>query len=86
MHVVPGDTALLILGTGEQGGDVNLQDLERLPDKMGLAKRPLYEQFFSWVWNIAQLDFGTLLVERSPVIEELKIRLPLTLEVASLRR
>jgi len=79
MHVVPGDIALLILGTGEQGGDVNLQDLERLRTKMGL-NRPLYEQFFSWVWNIAHLDFGTSLWSGAPVLEELRIRLPLTLE------
>ncbi|MDQ3830840.1 MAG: ABC transporter permease [Candidatus Tectomicrobia bacterium] len=81
MHVVPGDIALLILGTGEQGGDVNLQDLERLREKMGL-NRPLYEQFLSWVWNIVRLDFGTSLWSGAPVIEELRVRLPLTLEVA----
>ena len=80
MHVVPGDIALLIPRHCEQGGDVNLQDLERLRTKMG--RTPLYEQFFSWVWGIAHLDFGTLLVEGAPVLEELKIRLPLTLEVA----
>ena len=81
MNVVPGDIALLILGTGEQGGDVNLQDLERLRTKMGLD-RPLYEQFLSWVWGIMHLDFGTSLWSGAPVLEELKIRLPLTLEVA----
>jgi peptide/nickel transport system permease protein len=81
MHVVPGDIALLILGTGEQGGDVNLQDLERLRERMGLH-RPLIEQFLSWVWGITQLDFGTSLWSGAPVLEELKIRLPLTLEVA----
>ena len=41
MHVVPGDIALLILGTGEQGGDVNLQDLERLRKKWGLTARSM---------------------------------------------
>jgi peptide/nickel transport system permease protein len=81
MNVVPGDIALLILGTGEQGGDVNLQDLERLRTKMGLD-RPLYEQFLSWVWGITHLDFGTSLWSGAPVLEELKIRMPLTLEVA----
>jgi len=83
MHVVPGDIALLILGTGEQGGDVNLQDLERLRTKMGLD-RPLYEQFLSWVWGIMHLNFGTSLWSGAPVLEELKIRLPLTLQVALL--
>jgi len=48
MHVVPGDIAMLILGAGEQGGDVNLLDLDRVRHKLGLD-RPLYEQFFSWV-------------------------------------
>ena len=80
MHVVPGDIALLILGTGEQGGDVNLQDLARLREKMGL-NRPLYEQFLSWVWGIVHLDFGDLL-EWGPGARGTEIRLPLTLEVA----
>ena len=46
MHVVPGDIALLILGAGEQGGDVNLIELEKVRQKLGLD-RPLYVQFFS---------------------------------------
>jgi peptide/nickel transport system permease protein len=81
MHVVPGDIAMLILGAGEQGGDVNLTELDRVRHKLGLD-RPLYEQFFAWVWGIARLDFGTSLWTGAPVLEELRIRLPLTLEVA----
>jgi len=81
MHVVPGDIAMLILGAGEQGGDVNLMDLDRVRHKLGLD-RPLYEQFFSWVWGIVRLDFGTSLWTGAPVLEELRIRFPLTLEVA----
>src|SRR5881296_462188 len=81
MHVVPGDIALLILGAGEQGGDVNLFELQKVRNKLGLD-RPLYEQFFSWVWGIVRLDFGNSLWTGAPVIEELRIRFPLTLEVA----
>jgi peptide/nickel transport system permease protein len=81
MHVVPGDIALLIMGTGEQGGDVNLRDLDRLRETMGL-NRPLYVQFLSWVWGIVHLDFGTSLWSGAPVFEELRIRFPLSLEVA----
>jgi len=81
MHVVPGDIAMLVLGAGEQGGDVNLMELEKVRHKLGLD-RPLYEQFFSWVWGIARLDFGTSLWTGAPVLEELRIRFPLTLEVA----
>lgn len=81
MHVVPGDIAMLVLGAGEQGGDVNFFELERVRQKLGL-NRPLYEQFFSWVWGIARLDFGTSLWSGAPVLEELGIRFPLTFEVA----
>src|SRR5881409_1356137 len=81
MHVVPGDIALLILGAGDQGGDVNLFELQKVRNKLGLD-RPLYEQFFSWVWGIVRLDFGNSLWTGAPVIEELRIRFPLTLEVA----
>jgi ABC-type dipeptide/oligopeptide/nickel transport system permease component len=33
-------------------------------------------QFFSWVWGIVRLDFGTSLWTGAPVIEELWIRSP----------
>jgi peptide/nickel transport system permease protein len=39
-------------------------------------------QFFSWVWGVVRLDFGHSLWTGAPVIEELRIRFPLTLEVA----
>jgi peptide/nickel transport system permease protein len=80
MNIIPGDIALLIIG-GDQGGDINPVELANLREKLGL-NRPLYAQFFSWLWGIAQLDFGRSLWTGAPVIEELKIRFPLTLEVA----
>jgi peptide/nickel transport system permease protein len=80
MNIIPGDIALLIIG-GDQGGDINPVELANLREKLGL-NRPLYAQFFSWLWNIAHLDFGNSLWTGAPVIEELKIRFPLTLEVA----
>jgi peptide/nickel transport system permease protein len=81
MNVVPGDIAMLVLGAAEQGGDVNFAELERVRQKLGLD-RPLYEQFFAWVWGIVRLDFGTSLWSGAPVLEELRIRFPLTIEVA----
>jgi peptide/nickel transport system permease protein len=80
MQVVPGDVALLILGS-DQGGDVNLAELGRLREKLGLD-RPLYEQFAAWLWGIMRFDFGTSLWSGAPVIEELWIRFPLTFQVA----
>ena len=80
MYLVPGDVALLIIG-GDQGGDVNLQELAKLRDRLGL-NRPLYVQFLSWLWGVMRLDFGKSLWTGASVVEELAIRLPLSLEVA----
>ncbi len=82
MNIVPGDIALLIIG-GDQGGDIDPQELANLRENLGLD-RPLLIQFFSWLWGIVQLDFGTSLWTGAPVMEELAIRFPLTLEVAIL--
>ena len=80
MNIIPGDVALLIIG-GDQGGDINPQELARLRTHLGLD-RPLYEQFFSWLWGVITLDFGKSLWTSAPIMEEIMIRLPLTLEVA----
>src|SRR5919108_633873 len=80
MHVVPGDIALLIIG-GDQGGDINAQEVLKVRAQLGLD-RPLYLQFLSWLWRAAHLDFGNSLWTGAPVSEELWSRLPVTLEVA----
>jgi len=80
MNLVPGDVALLIIG-GDQGGDINTHELAKLRQQLGL-NRPLYVQFLSWLWGVVRLDFGKSLWTGSAVIEELMIRLPLSLEVA----
>ena len=80
MHVVPGDIALLILG-GDQGGDINPQELVKLRGQLGL-NQPLYVQFLSWLWGVVHLNFGTSLWTGTSVLGEIMIRLPLSLEVA----
>src|SRR2546427_417637 len=80
MNIIPGDVALLIIG-GDQGGDINPRELAKLRDQLGL-NRPLYEQFFTWLWGVVRLDFGKSLWTGAPILEEIMIRLPLTLEVA----
>jgi peptide/nickel transport system permease protein len=80
MNIVPGDIALLIIG-GDQGGDINPRELAKLRAQLGLDQ-PLYVQFFSWLWDVVRLDFGKSLWTGAPIMEELWIRLPLSLEVA----
>ena len=81
MRVIPGDVALLILG-GDAGG-IDAQQLAALRHQLGLDQ-PMIVQFGQWLWGVAQLDFGKSLWTGQPVLEELLIRLPLSLELALL--
>src|SRR5215831_14493499 len=82
MNIIPGDVALLVIG-GDQGGDINPHELAKLRAQLGL-NRPLYEQFLSWLWGVVRLAFGKSLWTGAPIMEEIMIRLPLTLEIAIL--
>jgi peptide/nickel transport system permease protein len=81
MRVIPGDVALLILG-GDQG-QIDQKQLDAMRQQLGLDQ-PLIVQFGTWLWGVIRLDFGKSLWTGQPVIEELLIRLPLSLELALL--
>lgn len=81
MRVIPGDVALLILG-GDQG-QIDERQLAALRQQLGLDQ-PLVVQFGTWLWGVMRFDFGTSLWTGHPVLEELLIRLPLSLELALL--
>jgi peptide/nickel transport system permease protein len=82
MRVIPGDVTLLILG-GDQTGRIDPQQLAAMRHQLGLDQ-PLVVQFGTWLWGVLRLDFGNSLWTGQPVIEEVLIRLPLSLEVAIL--
>ncbi len=82
MRVIPGDVALLILG-GDQAGRIDQAQLAAMHRQLGLDQ-PLLVQFGTWLWGVLRLDFGTSLWTGRPVVEELLIRLPLSLELAIL--
>jgi peptide/nickel transport system permease protein len=73
---------LLILG-GDQTGRIDPQQLAAMRHQLGLDQ-PIAVQFGTWLWGVLRLDFGTSLWTGQPVIEEVLIRLPLSLEVAIL--
>jgi peptide/nickel transport system permease protein len=79
MRVIPGDVALLILG-GDAGG-IDPQQLAAMRQHLGLDQ-PILVQFGQWLWGVVQLDFGKSLWTGQPVLEELLIRLPLSLQLA----
>jgi peptide/nickel transport system permease protein len=82
MRVIPGDVTLLIFG-GDQASQVDPRQLAAMRHRLGLDQ-PLWVQFGSWLWGVLRFDFGTSLWTGRPVIEELLVRLPLSLELAVL--
>ena len=80
--VVPGDAAMMIL-TGEEGegGRVNTEDLEQLRKELGLD-RPIHVQYGEWVFNLLKGDLGTSIWYRIPVMDELKDRFLVSMELA----
>src|SRR5437867_12883386 len=80
VRVLRGDVALLIFG-GDAGGHIDPQQLAAMRERLGLGQ-PLWVQFGTWLWGVLRFDFGTSLWTGRPVVEELLIRLPLSLELA----
>jgi peptide/nickel transport system permease protein len=79
--LVPGDAALFIL-TGEDGaGAVTEKDIAKLRHELGLD-RPIHVQYGSWLWGIVQGDLGESIWYKTPVIDELKDKFAVTLELA----
>ena len=82
MRVIPGDVALLILG-GDQAGHIDRAQLTAMHRQLGLDQ-PWLVQYGTWLWGLLRFDFGTSLWTGQPVVQELLIRLPLSLELAFL--
>lgn len=76
MQMVPGDSAVILAGEG-----ASKETVEELREDLGLNK-PLHEQYFSYIGNIFQGDLGHSLKNNQPVLEEIMIRLPITMELA----
>ena len=82
MRVIPGDVALLILGV-DQAARIDPKQLDNMRRQLGLDQ-PLLVQFGEWLWGVVRFDFGKSLWTGRPVVEEVLIRLPLSLELAFL--
>jgi peptide/nickel transport system permease protein len=79
LRVVPGDVVEVKL-RGD-GGSVSQETIEMERKRLGLDK-PLLYQFADWMLGLATLDLGKSMWTDRPVIEEIGIRLELSLQVA----
>mgnify|MGYP001289228542 FL=1 len=76
IRVVPGDPARVVLGL-----DASEEELAAKRSELGLDQ-PLPVQYFRWLGRVAQGDLGNSLVNRFPVAELVRDKLPATLELA----
>lgn len=76
MNILPGDPALTILGI-----DSTEDARAALRDQLGLDK-PMLGQYFAWIFNAMQGDFGTSYSYGIPVSELISERIPMTLSLA----
>lgn len=77
VHLAPGDPALVMLGE-----HANKEAVEALREQMGLNK-PLIEQYFMFITNAMQGDFGVSITSGQPVLDEFLERFPATVELAT---
>lgn len=76
LHLTPGDPAEIFIGDRQS----TPEQLEIVREQMGL-NRPLHVQYLDYMWNVLQGDLGNSLNNGRPVLDEILLRLPYTLEL-----
>lgn len=78
LRLTPGDPAAILAGDAATAAQ-----LDEIRHVMGLAQ-PIYSQFFIWVWQLLQGNFGTSLISGTPVADMILQRMGPSLSLASL--
>ena len=76
IHLIPGDPAVQIAGEGARP-----QDIENVRKSLGLDK-PLWEQYVTYLRNLARGDLGRSFRTGESVSEEIRVRYPATMQLA----
>ena len=75
IHLLPGDPAVVILGTG--ASPVNRA---KLYAQFGLNK-PILEQYFVWIRNVVHGNLGTSFITQTSVWSTVRAALPIDVEI-----
>ena len=78
IDITPGDPARMMLGT-----QATQEQVDELREFLGLND-PLAVRYFRFIGNVVQGDFGTSLISKRPVVNEMLERFPYTLRLVSL--
>ena len=82
MHLLPGDPVLMyVSATSIQ--QVTQEELNQIRHEYGLDKT-LPQQYMNWIGGIFRGDLGKSILNKSPVIQEIARRLPITAYIGAL--
>src|SRR6516225_3855566 len=81
MRLIPGDICVTRLGSG--GGTFDERAVAVCHAELGL-NRPVFSQFFDFLWGLFRFDFGNSMWSGKPVSYEIAARFPISLEIAIL--
>jgi peptide/nickel transport system permease protein len=80
IRLIPGDATLLAVGVDQR---ISAEQLERIRKSYGLDQ-PQPVQYARWMGHVLQGDLGRSLRTKRTLTEELRLRLPVTMELAFL--
>jgi peptide/nickel transport system permease protein len=75
MQSIPGDPVVALLGDA-----YTEEDAERVREEYGL-NRSVFVQYFIWLGKLLRGDWGTSILSGRPVLQDVLVRLPVTLEL-----
>lgn len=78
----PGDPAEFALDQNGMDAPTEAQ-IAAMREELGL-NRPVYVQYFSWLAQVLHGDFGSSYISGKDILQELWLRLPVTVELAAL--
>ena len=76
LYIAPGDPETMVAGAS-----ATEEDIARVRVSLGLDK-PFLVQYFTYLKNLLSLDLGTSYISRQPILDEIAVRLPNTLNLA----
>ena len=82
VRLVPGDVVDILAEAGGRGEVISQDVKDEIRHSLGLD-RPVYIQYFVWVGRVLRGDLGESLFTNTKVIDSIKKRLPVTLELVA---
>lgn len=82
MRLLPGDPVLMYVSASSVQ-EITEEQLNQIRHQYGLDKT-LPQQYVDWITGVFRGNFGTSILNRSPVLDEILKRLPITLHIGIL--